>query len=452
MAKSDQTNPLSLPNIRRFIAFRVLFNARFYYPVFTIIFLDFGLSLEQFAILNVVWAASIVLLEVPSGAMADTIGRRNLVVIAAAIMIVEMLLLCFAPIGNSQVVFYLFMVNRILSGAAEAAASGADEALAYDTMKEAGMEKDWGRVLEIQMRRQSIAFVIAMSLGAILYDHTRLNAFLEWLSIPLVVSKEMSMRLPLFLTLALGFAAFFTTLGMRETSTQAREGKKLTLGSCSKVAIDAFRKTFSTGGWILRTPAALIIILAGFLFDHIARMILTLNSQYYRLIDLPEASFGFIGSGLALLGIFIPRLGRWLVENKTKGFNFTLLGLLTLVGLWLMSLFTPIWGALPMLAIYVSIFLTGFFVSHYLNEVTDSDIRATALSFKGLSFNLAYGGIGILYSWLVNHLRQSEAMGSLQGEELENSLFIEAMSWFPGYFAIVFTVILLYGFSKRKTI
>ena len=51
-----------------FIAFRVFFNARFYYPVFTVLFLDFGLSLSQFAVLNAVWAASIVLCEVPSGA------------------------------------------------------------------------------------------------------------------------------------------------------------------------------------------------------------------------------------------------------------------------------------------------------------------------------------------------------------------------------------------------
>lgn len=77
MANSSPDSALKQPNIRRFIAFRILFNARFYYPVFTILFLDFGLTLEQFAILNAAWAASIVLLEVPSGALADTIGRRH---------------------------------------------------------------------------------------------------------------------------------------------------------------------------------------------------------------------------------------------------------------------------------------------------------------------------------------------------------------------------------------
>ena len=47
-------------NLKRFIAFRLLYSARFYYPVFTVLFLDYGLTLEQFAILNIVWALTIV--------------------------------------------------------------------------------------------------------------------------------------------------------------------------------------------------------------------------------------------------------------------------------------------------------------------------------------------------------------------------------------------------------
>ena len=36
-------------NARLFIWFRILFNCRFYYPVFTILFLDLGLSIGEFA-------------------------------------------------------------------------------------------------------------------------------------------------------------------------------------------------------------------------------------------------------------------------------------------------------------------------------------------------------------------------------------------------------------------
>ena len=128
-------------NVRRFIAFRIFFNSRFYYPVFTILFLDFGLTIAQFSILNAVWAAVIVLAEVPSGALADVVGRKRLLVAASSIMAVEIGIICFAPAGGSPLVFYIFLANRILSGLAEAAASGADEAIAYDTLAERGEKK-----------------------------------------------------------------------------------------------------------------------------------------------------------------------------------------------------------------------------------------------------------------------------------------------------------------------
>ena len=53
-----------------------VFQRRFYYPVFALLF-EHGLTWEEFGILNGIWAISIILLEVPSGALADTIGRKS---------------------------------------------------------------------------------------------------------------------------------------------------------------------------------------------------------------------------------------------------------------------------------------------------------------------------------------------------------------------------------------
>ena len=97
MEENNKKSPFELLNVRLFIAFRATFNTRFYYPVFAILFLDFGLTLEQFALFNAAWAATIVLLEVPSGAWADIYGRKSLLVLAGALMVAEMILLCFAP-------------------------------------------------------------------------------------------------------------------------------------------------------------------------------------------------------------------------------------------------------------------------------------------------------------------------------------------------------------------
>ena len=114
----------------------------FYYPVYALLFLEHGLSWEDFGILNGIWALTIILLEVPSGALADTLGRKKLLILGAICMVVEMLALLFSPMNGSEYVFLLFALNRIVSGLAEAAVSGADEALAYDSLKEAGEKKN----------------------------------------------------------------------------------------------------------------------------------------------------------------------------------------------------------------------------------------------------------------------------------------------------------------------
>ena len=450
MKEIGQSDPFSISNVRLFIYFRLFFNSRFYYPVFTILFLDFGLTLEQFALLNVAWAFSIVLLEVPSGALADTIGRRNLLVTTGVLMVAELMLLCFVPKTDPNVLFAVFLLNRVLSGTAEAAASGADEALAYDALKLHGNESDWGLVLEKQMRIQAVGYIIAMSLGAAVYDPDLVQAAADWLGLAVTIDQNTSLRFPLYLTLMMAVFTLITTLRMKEipTNTANTDASGRGVRNSAQTALEAFKLTLQAGTWILKTPFALVIILTGLVFDNTIRMLMTLNSQYFRLIQLPEAAFGLIGSGLALLGLVIPRLARRLVEKHSPLYNLTILVSLAFIGLVGVTLFIPIFGLVPILVMSSVMYFLSFFQSHYLNRITASEQRATVLSFKGLSNNLAYGMIGILYSLLLAGLRSNTVARNpqLTTEALENTVFIASIGWFPWYFMI--TVIALVIFSR----
>ncbi len=443
---TGEASPFKIRNVRLFIAFRVFFNSRFYYPVFTILFLDFGLTLDQFAILNLVWALTIVLLEIPSGALADTIGRKNLLVFAGICMVLEMSLLCFAPLGNPQALFYIFLANRILSGSAEAAASGADEALAYDSLKAEGDPGDWGKVLVRQMGFRSLGFVVAMSMGAAVYDPVLLRHLMDWIGLDISLNQNMTLRFPLYLTLITALVTLLITLAMKSMKPHDTE-EGLIVRSAGESIVNTMKVTLAAGKWILKTPFALVIIAAGMIFDHIIRMMITLNSQYYRLIDLPESVFGLIGSGLALLGLFIPRIAMKMAENHSPAFNMGVMAVVTLAGFWGVTLFLPVFGIIPLAMLSAVMYFTGFFVSHYLNRITDSSQRATVLSFKGLSFNLAYGFICLLYAMLLSMLRSKESIKDvpIAGDLLENTVFIESLDWFPWYFALIFAALLLFS-------
>ncbi len=435
------SSPYKIPNVRLFILFRVLFNARFYYPVFSILFLDFGLTLSQFAILNAVWAATIVLCEVPSGALADSIGRRNLLVFAGALMVVEVALWAFVPLGNLDLLFWVFVLNRILSGMAEAAASGADEALAYDSLQQQGNIDDWGRVLERQIQVQSAGFVIAMTLGGVLYDPDVLGSLLAFSGVQLEIGRDLTLRLPIYCTLAMGVLALLTTLQMREVDTGATDNKRQ--GEQSPGT--AFRLVWQAGRWIFNTPFVLALMLFGLLGDSVIRMVLTMASQYYRMIEIPEALFGVLGSVMALLGFIVPGLARRLAESRSPSFNLVLTSASILIGLVGICFVWPWFGLLPALLLFSNMFLIGFFLSHYLNRATSSEQRATVLSFKGLFLNLGYGGIGICYALLLAYLRkQSTTMQpDILEATLKNQVFVDSLPWFVGYFVLCFTALIL---------
>ena len=443
--------PFSIRNVRLFIAFRVLFNSRFYYPVFTILFLDFGLTIDQFALLNAAWAAAIVLLEVPSGALADTIGRRKLLVVTGILMVIEIALLCFVPLGNASLLFAVFIVNRILSGAAEAAASGADEAIAYDSLKKEGDAGDWPRVLEKQMRMQSMAYIGAMSLGAAVYDPALMQRLMDLLGLNVTLNQNITLRFPLYLTFIMAIMTLLVTLRMEEVMAPAEPDGAPGKDGGSDIW-QAFKITLQAGGWILKTPFALVIILAGLMFDNCIRMVVTLGSQYYRLINLPEASFGLIGSGMAVLGLIIPRLASKMVNRYTPAYNLGVMAAICILGLIGMTLFMPYIGLVPVALLVIVMYLDRFFQSHYLNRITASHQRATVLSFKGLSFNLAYGLIGILYALLLAILRPRVAAShpDLFGTALENSVFIQSIAWFPWYFLVTLAGLVIVARRQLK--
>lgn len=443
-------------NLRRFVIFRLFYSARFYYPVFTVLFLDYGLTLEQFAILNLVWALTIVLAEVPSGALADIVGRKRLVVFAASLMVVEMSLIVLAPIGSSSLLFLMFLGNRICSGLSEAAASGADEALAYDSLQALGREDDWSKLLERTASVVSVGFFLTMILGAFAYDPAVVNGLLAWLNPQWSLAPDLIIRLPVVLTLLTSLIVLYTALGMREfESPSSPTDIKLTLRAS---LVDPFRQIFKAARWTLSHRFVLFVILAGLALDSVGRQFVVLASEYYRIIDIPISWFGFIGAGMALIGIANARLSRYLVSHHSPLFNFITMAVILTIGLIGLTFTIPFYGVFFAIGAFAMMGMVAFQASYYINREVDSKMRATVLSFKGLALNLGLGIASLLYTGYVALLRSGESSG-LTGPALEDYIFTAALRAFPFYFACLFVALLLLArflvpnrdiFSRRR--
>lgn len=415
-------------NVRLFIWFRLLFNCRFYYPIFTILFLDLGLSIGEFAALNVIWAITIVLLEVPSGALADQFGRRRLVVIAGWLMVAEMSVLCLMPVGNHDMVLWLFVLNRVLSGAAEACASGADEALAYDSLPEAERTSLWPKVMSKLSRAMAIGFIISSISGSVLYDHSRVTALLSLMGIS-GVDRALTMKIPLMLNFLTGIACLIVCLRLKEVPLVGDSDKAQ--GRWLSRCQEAFRGIAETARWVWSTPAAVTILLLGVIFDSVIRLFLTVASNFYRLVGIEEAWYGVIGTVVSMLGLVTAGLMERCSDRWSLARNFTWLAVVVFASLQAAAHPQAGWlGVALIMPLMLGMRFLHFFLSHYLNAVVDSSRRATALSFRGLTMNLAYGGMTLLFGWQTHWISEQ-----LHISAEDSRVFAASLTWWPWWFA-----------------
>lgn len=432
---------LQIRNVRCFLMFRSSYFARFYYPVFTLLYLDYGLTLSQFAMLNVVWAATIVISEVPSGAFADTLGRKKLVVLSSLVMFIEIAMIALVPTGNTHLVFIVFLINRVLSGLAMSLASGADEALAYDTLKEQGKEEIWPQVLQIQLRISSTVGIFVTLIGAAMYDVNFMASVYAFLGLNTPETTQDIMRVPVYATLFVALFAIYAAFSMDEETKQLPTHK-------NKVAttIASLKLTLNTAKWVVSTPYVLFILLYYSLFEHTSRMFLTMNSQYYRAIDIPIIYFGLIGAGISVLQILLAGQSRRLAESIEPKLFLAIMGVASMATYYWISLGWAIYGVIPALVLIFIIMTMNIFISYHLNKKTESHNRATVLSFKGLMFNLGYGSIGMLYAYYYKLLSQNYTEQQIE----DNIAFLDSLSSFFYYFTFLFLLISAFFYIKHR--
>jgi MFS family permease len=414
-------------NAKYFVVFSVFFTARAYYPVLAILFIDLGLTLDQFVLLNLLWALTIFLFEVPSGALADTIGRRTLLIAASVLMIIEMLCLLIAPRDGGTLLLALCVINRICSGLSEACASGANEALAYDSLPMENRASAWDKLLAHAMRWQSVGFVVAMIIGGLLYDADIINSILPT---DFHISSDTAHRLPVLLVLVQALACLFITSRMQEP-VRGVVGSTL-----SKV----FRLTMSTARWVVTHPKTLVVILIGVALDSIVRNFATITSSYYRLIELPEWTYGFLGAVMGILGWFVPGIAKRLNARFSMLTNLGLIAAMTLVGLLVLVPAWPIYGVVPTLFLMMMMGFLGFTVSRVLHEEADSSRRATVLSVKGLIFNLGYGLFSLGFSGLLASFPDTPEGAALRS----------ALLWQVPFFAMLMIGLFWWAFFKLR--
>ena len=110
------------------------------YPFYAVMFVDYGLSPMEISTLLAAWCATTLVLEVPSGVLADRHSRKAIMVFGAVVRAAGYT--CWALFPG----FWGFLAGFVLWGTEGALGSGAFEALVYDELKRFGRQDDYARV------------------------------------------------------------------------------------------------------------------------------------------------------------------------------------------------------------------------------------------------------------------------------------------------------------------
>ena len=361
------------PNIPRLYLIKTAKWFMLVMPIIVLFYQDNGLSMEQVFIVQAIYSVSIVIMEIPSGYMADVWGRKPTIVTGCVLGFAGYLVYCFSHSLAG------FIVAEITLGIGQSLISGADSALLYDSLLEKNRQHEYaryeGRVISVGNFAESIAGVTGGLLAAV------------------------SLRTPFYFQAAVSFLAIPAAITLVEPSRHITLVKK-GFGQILKI----FR--YSLWDSSLLRWTILFSSVAGAATLSMAWFV----QPFFREVHVPVALFGVLWTMLnlsvGLAAIYSYRFTRWFGTPATL-LLFTI-GLP--LGFLLTGIFQMVWALAFLFAFYLIRGIATPVLKEYINRITSSDIRATVLSIRNFVIRLLFAVLGPFFGWLTDHLSLAHAL------------------------------------------
>jgi MFS family permease len=133
--------------------------------VYILFFQKHGLDAFSISLLLAIWAGVKLVLEVPSGILADKFSRRNLILIGRVFKVCAFIAWLGAGSGLFFGPFWYFAVGFMLWGASGALFSGTFLALVYDELKAYGRENEYEKVQGWMISASTSGIATALFIG-----------------------------------------------------------------------------------------------------------------------------------------------------------------------------------------------------------------------------------------------------------------------------------------------
>ncbi len=342
-------------------------------PVLVLYLMEKGLSLAQVLFLQAVFAALIIVLEIPTGYLSDRFRRKDVFIAGLAAQLVGVGLYI---VGQS---FTVFLGAEIAFALSRALISGTDSAMMYEYVGKA-FKKEWGELKSWLYFYGFFANIIGGFLGGI------------------------SLSYPFYFLFIATLTSLILALALKEPERKER-------AQSIKGNMNA----------IIRDRELLLGILFFAFMNGLLRVFLWPAQPYAKELGISLTVFGFF---LGLINLISGVITRYIhLLEKVLG-EATLVALIPITEV----LFSTIWGLFhTQLAFYAILLvplsrgLTSVLRDDYIHKRVSSKERATAISTSSMMKALIYS------AWLIGFGYVAETF-NLQGGFLITAVFIAIIS------------------------
>ncbi len=345
-------------NVRKSYLYGFLMDLSLSAPIWVLYLRDErGFSLTQITLLEVPLFLLIAFAEVPTGAVADRFGRKISLMLSSSILALAVFVYGIAT--N----YFVVLISNVAWGLAFSFRSGADTALLYDSLKQAGREGDFQRINGRFWALRAAAMLAGLLLGA-----------------PIAAATSYSVAITLGAIIAA--CAFPVALLMHEPKHALEHAPERYVRTLAAGVRDAWR----------RPSLRYISLYSGVVIAGAVGPLLLLQQPWLDEHGIGTASLGLWQAPVHAVEILSALAAGWLLSRLSeRGVFLALPVTLFLCGVALAGV-DHVWIAVAFLGVALVRGLHNPVFDSYVNRRIESGRRATVLSAQSLVRNSIMAG------------------------------------------------------------
>ncbi len=357
-------------NLWKIYVYKLLSEFWIIVPILIPYYVSNNLNKTQIFTIQAAYALSILILEIPSGYLADIIGRRKTLILGAF----------FLPIGIGVYAFthtfFSFLLAEFIIAVGNSMRSGCDSALIYDTLIQLEEEEEYKKFEGRSFYYSRMGTAISSILGGLL--------------------ALLSLKIPFYANMITSTLMLPLAFALIEPQREKLE------------ASSPFKDILQISKHCYTHPRLRLFMLFGALIGSTGITGIWAYFLYYESIGISIGYFGIIFAAFQISSAFGSKyahiLERKIGQKKSLFIPLLIAPAFLLLGIFKTFLLVPL--------IFLNAFLWGSafpLLLDYMNRLIKSEVRATALSVANMTVSLSFVIVSPIFGKLVDVLSLSYA-------------------------------------------